>query len=201
MQGQVPWRPKALYSATCLQKVQTTANTKRVVSRGNCRKATRYRPSAPRSDQSIASAEGGRVAEEEEAAAYNACWGGGESWRGGAGCRKRLSAESWYTSEGRTFAYDHTSERPPIAYDHTTLNIRELVRSRKSSSVGPGQYLDRRRLGNPRKATTASTLVLKTIQTILAYLELAAKIPWFRWIRFFWPWSLPLAIALQPLQK
>uniref|UniRef100_A0A1I7Z4T6 Uncharacterized protein n=1 Tax=Steinernema glaseri TaxID=37863 RepID=A0A1I7Z4T6_9BILA len=41
------------------------------------------------------------------------------------------------------------SERPPIAYDHTTLNIRELVRSRKSSSVGPGQYLDRRRLGNP----------------------------------------------------
>uniref|UniRef100_A0A1I8AI15 FBA_2 domain-containing protein n=1 Tax=Steinernema glaseri TaxID=37863 RepID=A0A1I8AI15_9BILA len=41
-------------------------------------------------------------------------------------------------------------KRPPIAYDHTTLNIRELVRSRKSSSVGPGQYLDRRRLGNPR---------------------------------------------------
>uniref|UniRef100_A0A1I7Z710 Uncharacterized protein n=1 Tax=Steinernema glaseri TaxID=37863 RepID=A0A1I7Z710_9BILA len=28
--------------------------------------------------------------------------------------------------------------------------VRELVRSRKSSSVGPGQYLDRRRLGNPR---------------------------------------------------
>ena len=35
-----------------------------------------------------------------------------------------------------------------IAYDHTTLNIPVLVRPPKSSSVGPGQYLDWRQLGN-----------------------------------------------------
>ena len=34
------------------------------------------------------------------------------------------------------------------AYDHTMLNIPVLVRSQKSSSIGPGQYLDGGPLGN-----------------------------------------------------
>ena len=34
------------------------------------------------------------------------------------------------------------------AYDHTMLNIPVLVRSQKSSSIGPGQYLDGKSLGN-----------------------------------------------------
>uniref|UniRef100_A0A1I7YSE7 Secreted protein n=1 Tax=Steinernema glaseri TaxID=37863 RepID=A0A1I7YSE7_9BILA len=60
--------------------------------------------------------------------------------------RKRPTVGIFINGDG----YKYRSERLPIAYDHTTLNVRELVRSRKSSSVGPGQYLDRRRLGNPR---------------------------------------------------
>ena len=38
----------------------------------------------------------------------------------------------------------------PHAYGHTTLKTRHPVRSVKLSNVGPGQYLDRRRPGNPR---------------------------------------------------
>uniref|UniRef100_A0A0N4V2F1 C2 PI3K-type domain-containing protein n=1 Tax=Enterobius vermicularis TaxID=51028 RepID=A0A0N4V2F1_ENTVE len=37
-----------------------------------------------------------------------------------------------------------------IAYGHTALKTRHLVRSVKLSNVWPGQYLDRRRLGNPK---------------------------------------------------
>ena len=36
-----------------------------------------------------------------------------------------------------------------LAFHHTTLKIRHPVRSGKSSSVGPGQYFDRRRHGTP----------------------------------------------------
>ena len=37
-----------------------------------------------------------------------------------------------------------------VAYGHTTLNTPDLVRSRKLSRVGPGQYLDGRLPGNTR---------------------------------------------------
>uniref|UniRef100_A0A1I7YXX6 Decapping nuclease n=1 Tax=Steinernema glaseri TaxID=37863 RepID=A0A1I7YXX6_9BILA len=51
-----------------------------------------------------------------------------------------------YPSERPPIAYDHTTLN--FAYDHTTLNIRELVKSRKSSSVGPemDEYMNKKKI-------------------------------------------------------